>query len=273
MSKSATIAIAILLGCSVPGATASEKSIDASQCLETRMDVSQEIGNVFSRTIAFQINGFDPFVKRVSGTGIYKVVQTTPQQIVTTATFLYDGTPVSTGETTIKDGGRTVCWKGACSTSPDASGVSINPLLWGAPKGKLRVGQSWEVVINVPWELGPPGKQTVKVISIDPLNDTITLERTGEGDGESANEIKKLSLMKDKNTYTVEVSAGKAKWSGYTTFRRGVILSDSLLVERPVTVSSKELGQSSGTERQYILLNATAPELLQHTMDSKGTLQ
>jgi hypothetical protein len=273
MSKSSMVGMAIILGCFLLGATASEKSIDASQCLETRMDVSQEIGNVFSRTIAFQVNGYDPFVRRVSGTGIYKVLQTTPQQIVTTSTFLYDGTPVSTGETTIKNGGRTVCWKGDCSISTDASGVSINPLLWGAPKGKLRVGQSWEVAITVPWELGPPGKQTVKVISIDSWNDTITLERTGEGDGESANGTKRLSLVKDKKTYTVEVSAGTAKWSGYTTFRRGVILSDSLLVERPVTVSSKELGQSSGTERQYILLNAIAPELLQNTMNSQGILQ
>src|SRR5271167_740339 len=47
----------------------------------------------------------------------------------------------------------------------------------------------------------------------------------------------------------------KAKWSGYTTFRGGVILSDVLLVERPVTTTSKELGSSSGIERQYILLN------------------
>ena len=241
---------------------AAEKTIDASRCLETRMQVSQEIGNVFSRTIAFQINGFDPLVSRVSGTGIYKVKQVTPEQIVTDATFLYDGHLASSGENIIKDGGRTLCWKSKCSTATDASGVSINPLLWGTPKERLHVGQSWEIRIALPWELGPPGQQTVKVISIDPLNDTITLERSGEGEGDAANEIKKITLIKDKKTYVVEVSAGKAKWSGYTTFRRGVILSDVLLMERPVTVMSKEFGQSSGTEREYILLNASAPDLL-----------
>lgn len=241
---------------------AAEKTIDASRCLETRMQVSQEIGNVFSRTVAFQINGFDPLVSRVSGTGIYKVKQITPEQIVTDATFLYDGRPASRGESTIKDGGRTLCWKDNCSTATDASGVSINPLLWGTPKGRLHVGQSWEVRIALPWELGPPGQETVKVISIDPLNDSITLERSGQGEGDAANEIKKIPLVKDKKTYVVEVSAGKAKWSGYTTFRRGVILSDVLLMERPVTVTSKEFGQSSGTEREYILLNASAPDLL-----------
>jgi hypothetical protein len=237
---------------------ASDKSIDASKCLETKMQVSQEIGNVFSRTMSFQVNGFDPFVRRVSGTGIYKVETVTPEEIVTIASFLYDGNPVSTGENIIKDGGRTLCWKGNCSAATDASGVSINPLFWGAPKGKLHVGQSWEVEITVPWELGPAGKQIVKVVSFDPSNDSITLEREGEG----VNEIKKLPLVKDKKTYTVDVSAGRAKWSGYTTFRRGVILSDVLLVERAVTVTSKELGQSSGTERQYILLNAAPPNVL-----------
>jgi hypothetical protein len=261
LRKSLFVSIAALVGLTV-NAYASNKSIDASKCLDTKMEVSQEIGNAFSRTISFQISGFDPFVRRVSGTGIYKVEEVTPEQIVTTASFLYDGNPVSTGENIIKDGGRTLCWKGNCSAATDASGVSINPLFWGAPKGKLHVGQSWEVDITVPWELGPAGKQIVKVVSFDPSNDSITLEREGEGEGDAVNEIKKLPLVKDKKTYTVDVSAGRAKWSGYTTFRRGVILSDVLLVERTVTVTSKELGQSSGTERQYILLNATPPNLL-----------
>jgi len=253
--------IAVLLGRASDAA--SKKSIDASRCLDTKLQVSEEIGNVFSRTIAFQVSGFDPLVRRVSGSGIYKVVKVSEGEIVTTSTFLYDGTPASTGETTIKDGGRTICWRGECSMATDASGVSINPLLWGTPSGKLYVGQTWNVTISVPWELGPPGKQRVRVVSVDPLNDAITLERTGEGEGNSVNEIKKLSLVKDKKTYPVEVSSGKAKWSGYTTFRHGVILSDSLLMERSVIVSSKELGQSSGTERQYILLNRTAPDMLE----------
>jgi len=235
---------------------ASGNSIDASKCLETKMQVSQEIGNVFSRTISFNVDGFDPFVRRVSGTGIYKVETVTPEQIVMSSSFLYDGNPASSGETTVKNGGRTTCWKGDCSISTDASGVSINPLLWGAPTGKLHVGQTWEVAIGVPWELGPAGKQTVRVVSIDPSNDSITLEREGEGEGDALNEIKTLPLIKDKKTYTVQVKAARAKWSGYATFRRGVILSDVLFVERPVTVTCQDLGQKSGTERQYILLNS-----------------
>lgn len=262
MHKSKLFILALSLGLAALPVEANRKSIDAARCLTTKMEVSQEIGNVFSRTIAFEVNGFDPLVYRTSGTGIYNVERVSAKEIVANSTFLYDGRPASTGETTIKDGGRTICWKGNCSTATDASGVSINPLLWGAPSGKLHAGQSWEVSISVPWELGPPGKEIVKVISVDASNDTITLERTGEGQGESASEIKQLHLVKDRKPYAVEVAAGKAKWEGTATFRRGIILSDELLVERPVTITSAELGQSSGIERQYILLNATQPDLL-----------
>ena len=164
----------------------------------------------------------------------------------------------------MKDGGRTLCWNGNCAVSTDASGVSINPLFWGAPTGKLHAGQTWEVAIPIPWELGPAGKQTVRVVSIDPSNDTIALERKGEGEGDAVNQTKKLPLVKDKKPYDVDFSAGKAKWSGYTTFRRGVTLSDVLLVERPVTTTSKELGSSSGIERQYILLNFVPADSLRN---------
>jgi hypothetical protein len=241
---------------------ADNKSIDASKCLETKVEPSQEIGNVFSRTISYQVEGFDALVKRVSGTGIYKVQKVTPEQMVMTATFLYDGRPAATGENIIKDGGRTICWNGKCSPATDASGVTINPFFWGAAKGKLHAGQSWEVEITVPWELGPAGKQVVRVVSVDPSNDTITLERKGEGEGDDVDQLKKLSLVKEKKTYSVDVSFGKTTWRGYTTFRRGVVLSDVLLVERSVKVSSTETGESSGSERQYVLLNAAPPESL-----------
>jgi hypothetical protein len=262
MVKPGTLIVAAWLALSAVSAQAREKSIDASKCLETRVQASEQLANVFSRTQAFEVQGFEPLVRRVSGTGFYEVERVTPQEIVTRSAFLYDGRAATTGETTIKDGGRTLCWKGDCSAATDASGVSINPRLWGTPRGKLHVGQSWEVTITMPWELGPPGRETVRVVSVDPSNDSITLERRGEGEGETVNETRHLTLVKDQKAYLVDVSAGRATWSGRTTFRRGIILSDVLLVERPVTISSKELGQSIGVERQYILLNATQPDLL-----------
>ena len=88
------------------------------------------------------------------------------------------------------------------------------------------------------------------------------IERSGEGEGAAENEIKKVTLTKDKKTYAVEVTQGKATWDGYTTFRRGIIMSDVLLMQRPITVSSPEIAESTGIERQYILLNATPAGLL-----------
>lgn len=241
---------------------ASAKNIDASACLQTRVQVGQEIGNVFGRTVSFQVEGFDPYVLRVSGTGFYKVEKVTPEQIEMDSSFLYDGSPLSHGTTVIEDEGRTSCWKGKCTKSIDASGVFINPLLWGSPKGKLHVGDTWTVDIPIPWELGPAGKQIVKVVSIDPANATITLEREGEGAGDAVGEFKHISLTKDKKSYSVGVAPGKATWSGYTTFRHGIVMSDTIFVTRPITITSKDFGQLTGTERQYIFLNAAPPDPL-----------
>lgn len=254
--------LASLFGVRLAAAKPKDAAIETSKCLAIRVQAGQEFGNVFSRTIAFKVDGYDPFVRRVSGTGFYRVQDFNAEETRTMSTFLYDGNAASTGETAIKDGGRTVCWKGDCSVSTDASGPTINPLLWGFPKGQLHTGQTWTVDITVPWEVAPPGKQTVRVMAVDPLNDTVTLERSGSGAGDSINEFKKLSLVRDKKTYAVEVSFGEARWTGITTFRRGLILSDSLLVMRPVAVKSPEFGNSTGIERQYILLNASPPDLL-----------
>ncbi len=242
---------------------ADDLGIDASKCLDPRMQVAQEFGNIFSRTVAFHVKGFDDLVKRVSGTAAYKVLEVSPQQVVLDTRGLFDGLqPASHEKYFIKDGGRTTLSNGHEQPLTDASGVSINPMLWGAPRGTLHVGDTWEVQIPIPWELGPAGKQTVKVVAIDPLNDGITLQREGASRGEFADDIKTLPLIKDRKTYRVDVTPSEAKWNGYTTFQRGMIMSDVLIVVRQITVTSKELGQSTGTERQYILLNATSPSLL-----------
>jgi hypothetical protein len=52
------------------------------------------------------------------------------------------------------------------------------------------------------------------------------------------------------------VLPGRSHWSGYTTFRAGIVVSDELLVERAVTLVSDKLGRVAGQEREYILLDA-----------------
>jgi hypothetical protein len=79
--------------------------------------------------------------------------------------------------------------------------------------------------------------------------------RQGSGDGPFDNDKTQLKVMSRGTEYTVEVKPGHASRSGFTTISKGVVTNDELLVERSLTLSSKELGTISASERQYILLN------------------
>ena len=170
--------------------------------------------------------------------------------------FLYDGSPVHNSRNVVKDGGRMICWDKDCAPATDASGLSFNPVLWGTPAATLHTGQTWKVNISVPWELGPPGTQVVTVVSLDPPHDQITLKRQGEGNGAFADDITTLTLTKGAASSKVGVTGGHTKWSGLTIFQRGIVLSDALLAERPVTVTTEDGSRYEGVEREYILLNA-----------------
>lgn len=234
----------------------SGKGLLSAQCLETHVQVGQEFSDYFSRTIALQVPGFDAYVRRVSGSGDYKVLAVSPQEVTLDGRFLYDGSPAYTSGNVIKDRGRTVCWNKDCAPATDASGLTFNPVLWGAPAAMLHAGQTWRVNIPVPWELGPPGTQVVTVVSLDPPNNQVTLERQGEGDGAFADDIRTLTLTKGAGHSKASVAGGHAKWSGLTSFQRGIVFSDALLTERPVTVTIEDGSRYEGVEREYILLNA-----------------
>jgi hypothetical protein len=233
--------------------------LGAGVYLEPKLQTGQAFGNVFSRTISYRVEGsdIDELVRRASGTGTYVVAENSQAHLVLDGTFRYDGRPEYKGKTEMKDRGRTICYDGNCSPATDASGPFFNPLLWGDPKGTIRKGMSWNVAIAEPWELGPPGQQTVTVIEVDPAGHSVTLKREGSGDGYCADDKKQIQVSKDGKSYLVDVAPGRSHWVGYTRFREGVVISDELLVERPVTLTSKELGSLLARERQYILLNAS----------------
>ena len=65
-----------------------------------------------------------------------------------------------------------------------------------------------------------------------------------------------MKLSTGGKDFMVNVKAGKAHWSGYTTIEKGIVISDELLVERSLSLSSAEIGTKEGVQRQYILLNA-----------------
>lgn len=232
----------------------------AAVYFEPRFRAGQVLGNVFSRTIAFKAEGVEIAVRRISGTATYTVIQSSTNKLLLDGVFLYDGRPETKAKTEMRDQGRTVCYDDKCAASTDASGLLFNARIWGEPSGTMRKGMSWEVSIDDAWELGPPGKQTVTVTSVDQANHSITVRREGKGEGFFADEKKQIPVTKDGKTYTVDVVPGSAHWNGYTTFREGVVISDELLVERSVTLSSTELGRIPAVERQYILLNAMPQE-------------
>jgi hypothetical protein len=229
----------------------------ASVYLAPKLQIGQRLGNMFSRATSYQAEGIDELVRRVSGTAVYVVAENSPASLVLDSEIRYDGKPVYKGKTEMKDHGRISCYDGNCSSATDASGLLYNPLLWGDPKGTIRKGMKWTVSIAEPWELGPPGEQTITVIEADPVNHSVTLKREGSGDGYFAGDRKQIQVSKGGQNYLVDVSPGRSHWTGYTRFREGIVISDELLVERPVTLSSKELVSLPAEERQYILLNAT----------------
>jgi hypothetical protein len=236
------------------------EELPTSVYLQVHVQPGQKFSNIFSRAIAYKVEGVDDVVRRVSGTAEYTVRESSPARIALDGKFLYDGQPEAKGKTEIKDQGRISCWEGKCAVATDASGLLYNAGIWGSPPSSLRKGTSWEVAIAEPWELGPAGHETVTVVAVDAAGHSVTLQREGSGEGLFDNDAKQVRVTKDGKNYVADLSPGKAHWIGYATFREGIITSDELLVERPVTLASKELGNLAGTEREYILLNEMPTE-------------
>jgi hypothetical protein len=214
------------------------------------------LDNVFSRTIAYRASGYDDSVRRISGSASYTVLDGAATQPRLHIDYRYDGAHQGSGTVGFRDGGATSCFDGQCMPNSDASGLAWNPRLWGTPPATLRVGQSWNVQIAAPWELGPAGTQKVTVVALDPASRRVTLLREGSGEGAHLNDKLQITLTHGGQSWPVSVEPGRSHWYGYTTFQGGVVVSDELMVERPVTLVSAKLGRISASEREYILLNA-----------------
>jgi hypothetical protein len=215
----------------------------------------QRISQIFSRTISIKGEGFTEKVSRASGSATYTVERCDPNGLAVGLLYNYDGRVAGKwrGAFDLKTGNQIDNGKQAPTT--DASGLIFNRFLWGTPPEGLRDRAVWTVHIGAPWELGPPGNQTVTIIAIDHAHHTITLMREGSGKGLFANERDQITVVRAGKDLTATVIPEESHWFGYTTFREGIVISDSLLVERPQTlVAGQE--RFKATERQYILLNA-----------------
>ncbi|MEO8725757.1 MAG: hypothetical protein ABI383_06495 [Acidobacteriaceae bacterium] len=228
----------------------------ASDYLGTKLQAGETHSNIYSLAVSYQATGMDEVVHRVSGTSTYKVLSVVaPDDYVFESTDRYDGHPETINKSELKDHGRTLCSQGECRTYTDGSGLLYNALLWGEPKGELHKGMTWTVTIGQKWELASGGIQTVTVESVDPATHTVTLKREGSAQALPTDK-KQLPVTKGEQKFTADVVPGNSHWSGYTTFREGLVISDELLMERPVKITANGLGSLNGMERAYFLLNA-----------------
>jgi hypothetical protein len=236
-----------------PAMTASPH--DAAWFLRPSLSPGQVVSHVFSRTISTQGDGIEPVVKRVSGTGTYRLTSVGAHGFFYTGTFLYDGLPAATGDGEVRKDGRENCWQKECTAATDASGLIMNPTLWGSAPKKIGVGTKWHVHVSTAWELGPPGDEEITVTSLQAETGTAVLERHGQGEGAFDHDATQLKVTGKGVEHLVAVQPGRSSWSGQTVITRGLIVSDELMVERDLVLSAQDLGTIAARQRQYILLN------------------
>lgn len=232
----------------------SHKSAESAVYFKLKLTKGQLLANVFARTIAINGEGFAPVIKRVSGTANYEVIDTSTDAPSFMETDCYDGIKNSSSEVKIGLNGNNE-FRGKETVNTGAGGLLYNKFIWGKIPGKLKEGDSWEVVIQSPWELGGPGRQKVTVLFLDKNHETVTLKREGYGSGFFDQDTKNVNiLIANQPAVKADVIPGSCHWIGTTTFRNGVTISDELMVTRPVRLTVKgKLFDAS--EREYILLN------------------
>jgi hypothetical protein len=227
--------------------------------LKPDLRVGEQLTHVFSKTVSINGDGFDEYVRRISGTGHVKVASIRSGAIAFQARYRYDGRPAASGEEKRMADGVTDCWDGKCSVNLSTSGTLLNRSLWGEAPTDVQVGTTWTVDIAQPWELGPPGTETVRVVRLDPANDEITLVREGSGRGRSTDDGKtgkRITITTtDGKQVDVIVVPGRTTWRGRTIVRKGVIVSDTIMVERHVKLVSASGRSFEGEQRSYTLEN------------------
>jgi hypothetical protein len=193
----------------------------------------------------------------------------TPARADFTGPYEYDGIGAGDGPSALDLRTLYPIAKGPQVPDREASGLTYNPFLWGAPRGRVRAGDTWDVAIPTAWEMGTAGTQHVTVVAVDDANHTVTLQRVGTAavdvtathDAASAWPLtptqRSVNLRAGgSDTKAVLVSSGPYSWRGYTTFRDGVITSDALLSERDVVLQPATGEPLKAHQRMIMLLNA-----------------
>lgn len=243
--------------------TPSAQAAPATATLVPHFVPGQTYGTVFSIMRSITADGYDEYASRNGGSADYTIITANPDAWHMRLKWRYDGRNTGGAEVVLRDGGRTYCTltsegKEDCQPALDGSGLVYNPLLWGFPPKALAAGMTWKLNIKPAWELGGEnGTEQVTVVSVEAARDTVVLMREGTaegpfGEGESA----QRQLTRGGHTESLDLVAGKSRWTGYTTIVKGVIFSDELLVTRDSILRTKSGDQVHATERWIMLLNA-----------------
>jgi hypothetical protein len=218
------------------------------------------------RTMVISAAGLDRSVVSPSGSeASFKILpgSTSNDLKMTTSARIEGQFQVENAPYELRDGGDTECFQGKCYPEHSASALVAKASIWGLPpRGPLHAGISWTVEISHAWEFGPPGKQTIRVILVDPEHDSAVLTRDGEGDGPRDQAGNTTVVTKGGQSYTVSVKRGHTHWSGKATIQHGLIVSDECLSDAEVELSSPEFGKLTGRERMFMAL-MQHPEAIQ----------
>jgi hypothetical protein len=220
------------------------------------MAAGSRLDTVFSKTVAITGAGFEPLVRRISGSGSDRIRAIDADTVTDDERYEYDGRYAGSDVLVIRDRGSTYCdVHGKCARNDETSAPIFNSLLWGRVPAELAVGSSWKARIDAPWEIGPPGTEEITVLRLDPARGLITLVRRGNGAGLSSDDIRRraFTIVSHGRSIKVKLSPGPATWNGRATFLRGVTVADEIMLIRPVELVSDSGEKFSAEERIYTI--------------------
>jgi hypothetical protein len=214
--------------------------------------------NVYSKSVAVTGDGYEPVVRRFSGSSAYLVTSPGSFGPRFEETDSIDGRPPALGHLEIRDAGNTNCYNDSCFTNRQTSGLMFIPLLWGSPPDDIRAGRTWTVKVDHAWEIGPAGVETVKVVSVDSSHRIVILQRDGRGEGSSEDDERGLTITVRGKSVHASIEGGTSHWTGQVIIQAGIVLSDEIRIEHRVTLKS-EIGTLFGDERVTTMLSAAPP--------------
>lgn len=228
----------------------------SSLYLAPAVHAGDRLDTIFSKAVAITGEDFDPLVRRISGTASHDVRAVAPDAITVREQYVYDGRPAGSETLTIRNHGITDCDAGNKCTTNDSTSASIfDSLLWGPVPDELAVGSTWRSNVKTSWEIGPPGKEEISVMRLDPSLGLITLAREGSGTGSSSDDavLNTFTITSHGRSIEVKLIPGPATWHGRATFIHGVTLADEIMLTRPVELVGDKGRAFRGAERIYTL--------------------